>query len=1075
MYPRVGRLNPQIPKLIKPYYRSLRRPFDQYQQFVMTPPSSVNQSVSRERVDKSDNVRVPKMITSTHMKHNLTESQKLRGADYGLEIDDFLVDITNTSVDDAIQNLFIKKFDAAIVAYYIDVPCLQSLYCSYYNISSSKLSGLVGYAYHSKSIIRTSKPTSHPSYHETQDRALLPHDSPVCVVPLWDYKGNLTSVVQIIRPPSSPDFTDEDEEFLRYFTYKFGIYSRFFSQCHPQESLLLDLVQLRKRDEFTVYLSKKLQNYFCCRQVEFWLYTRDSQKVVRIERNLNEFELSDAGIVGGTIKNNQIVNIPRVTTHPNYNSDVDGSEEEAFMMIPISDIAGDKIYGIVLRGALDCHVFTQLDQDTACNIAPFVATALSNCSIHHMIESELEQSRNERESLAALLEVAEVLSGQLDIDKLTAMIMEKGRKLTHADRCSLFLVSADKQRLITSFQRGLKNSIDIPIGSGIAGKTVKEGVVINIEDAYTDPSFDSSTDEGSGYKTRSILSVPIFNNRGEIIGVTEMVNKMDLRPFSSWDAHIIQIFNVFCGVTLENARLYREQNELSSQLRSFFDISLSLTKHDTLQNIINEIITSAKKACEGTKATMFLVDETTSVLTTFSSDAKIPFTIPLSAGIAGAAYQSKSVIIVNDPYSDPRFNRTIDDSTGFKTKNIIAAPVIGSNGTVFGVLEVVNREGGFSHKDVPIITSFTTFASITLEKSKLQSIAELGSVEVEINKYIGESEKSGHNIPVKLQLNESQISAINSLNFFSIDWQGINHIKELFYIFNKFKILERYKISNEMFFRFVYEIRATYNQVPYHNWVHACDVVQYVAYQISTAKLENVFTPLEIFALLLSAVCHDANHDGFNNVYNLKSETPLGILFKNQSVMETHHCSVAIGILTRDECNLLHSLSPKENRIMWNWITKLILATDMAHHFKMVKETTEKVDNNKFDLKNDVDRLEALELILKVADISNVSRPFELADKWCDVLSEEFWRQGDNELANGLEISSPLNDRKNVDKPKGQIGFYNFICIPLYGLVARIFPLLEVNLNSVKANLEVWKSLTIPSPLPSENKNKEIK
>jgi hypothetical protein len=63
------------------------------------------------------------------------------------------------------------------------------------------------------------------------------------------------------------------------------------------------------------------------------------------------------------------------------------------------------------------------------------------------------------------------------------------------------------------------------------------------------------------------------------------------------------------------------------------------------------------------------------------------------------------------------------------------------------------------------------------------------------------------------------------------------------------------------------------------------------------------------------------------------------------------------------------------------------------------------------------------------------------------------------ERAQGLPISSALNERGTGNKPKGQIGFYNFVCIPLYQAVARIFPELEVNLEAVKANLERWKEI----------------
>jgi hypothetical protein len=98
-----------------------------------------------------------------------------------------------------------------------------------------------------------------------------------------------------------------------------------------------------------------------------------------------------------------------------------------------------------------------------------------------------------------------------------------------------------------------------------------------------------------------------------------------------------------------------------------------------------------------------------------------------------------------------------------------------------------------------------------------------------------------------------------------------------------------------------------------------------------------------------------------------------------------------------------------------------------------------------------------MQLILKCGDISNVSRPFELADKWCDVLCEEFFRQGDLEMANGMEYTSPLNDRSHLDKPKSQIGFYTFVCLPLFQAAAKAVPTLQCNVEQVESNLAIWK------------------
>ena len=666
------------------------------------------------------------------------------------------------------------------------------------------------------------------------------------------------------------------------------------------------------------------------------------------------------------------------------------------------------------------------------------------------------------------------MENELQISQyLTETIMEKGRSLTNADRCSLFLVNEARDRLITSLHQGLANCIDIPINKGIAGKTVTEQKILNIPDVYETDFFDPAIDKESGYRTKSILSVPIYNNRGEVIGVTEMVNKLDNKPFTQWDTNLIQIFNVFCGISLENAKLYRDSVEMSNQLRSFFDISFTMSKSQNPQRVINNIMHNARTAISADRASIFMYDEAKNVLTTFVSDGEmIPPSLPMESGIAGYCGQQKCGIMENDPYHNPSFNRAIDQITKYKTESIIATPVLSTDGKLLGVVEMLNKKTGpFVQKDLQMVTAFSTFASVVLETARLKDIAELGDVEIEMNKWISETEKKDtKEIPANLVLTDDQKQKVQSLNFFSVEFKGINHFKELFFLFNKFHVLDTYKVSNEQFFRFIFVISSTYNQVPYHNWTHACDVTEYVSYEVITGELDKVFTQFELFGLLTAAVCHDANHEGLNNVYNVKAETPFGILFKDQSVMEMHHITVAIPIITRDDINLFQALSPEETKKMWNLFIKLILATDMAHHFELVKKAQSLCDENQWNIEDADNRVLALQLLLKVADISNVSRPFDIADKWCDILNNEFFRQGDLEKAQGIGLTSPLNDRENANKPKSQIGFYNFICLPLYGVLARIFPPLQVNADSVKSNLEVWKSMVPPPPAEPEKK-----
>ncbi|OHT14361.1 3'5'-cyclic nucleotide phosphodiesterase family protein [Tritrichomonas foetus] len=1036
---------------------------------------------------------------------------------FDVAFDAFLVNASEnapSSLSNAMEIFFKDQLNASTVCYWEDISSLQILYSYSKNLRIRRDVGIAGLAFVSRSINKAQSFPLHPSFDSNIDGKVSSSDGPFICFPVFDFRNAIVGVVEVVRSSSSSVFTADEENLINHFVKKFKTLSRYIIQPQKIDPILLEIMQLMSVDQLILFFESRLTPYFKCRAFEIWEYNEEKDVMVRYFQNKTVIVNDHTGIVGEAIREAQLCNCEVNKLHRSYDPVIDTETEESVLVLPVIEATSKNKYAIVLRGAnhqafLNSNpsntssntsgtgknnmlssarsnvsgnafvvagnaggIFTSYDEEKLKSLAPYLALALSNASNHSLFFDQYQKSRYEQEGLTALLEVAEVLSSVLDIEKLTATIMEKGRLLTNADRCSLFLVNDAGDRLITSFQRGLRESIDIPINKGIAGKTVSEARILNIADAYEDPAFDPSTDSESGYRTKSILSVPIYNYRGEIIGVTEMVNKLDNRPFGQWDAKMIQIFNVFCGISLENARLYQHSLDMSQQLHSFFEVSFSLSKSENIQLLLTDIMQNARKVICAERASLFLVDPAANVLKSFIFDGgDVPPTLPLTTGIAASCAQTKEPLTVNDVYHDPRFNRSVDSSSGFRTNSVCVAPVITSDGQVMGVAEMVNKVGGnFTESDQKMLQSFAAFASVSLENSRLKDTVTLGSVTIEMQKYVGESERDKTDqIPVLLKLTEEQEQKIRILNFFAIEWDEIDKFKIIFSLFTEFGLLKEFDVKNEMLFTFLYEIRHMYHSVPYHNWIHAIDVSQYVSYEMRTAKLNEKFTKFEMFSILVAAVCHDAGHDGFNNIYNVKAETPLGILFKDQSVMETHHCSVAISILSRDECNLFHKISDTDIKKMWTLIIKLILSTDMAHHFNLVKTAGEILDKKEYNINVPEHRLLTMQLVLKVADISNVSRPFTLADKWCDVLNQEFFRQGDHEKQQGIGLTSPLNDREHPDKPKSQIGFYNFICIPLYQTLARMCPELIVNVNSVKANLEVWKSM-MPPPKPEETK-----
>lgn len=127
--------------------------------------------------------------------------------------------------------------------------------------------------------------------------------------------------------------------------------------------------------------------------------------------------------------------------------------------------------------------------------------------------------------LKRLLEAVKGLtSGAGDFESTLKKIVSEAISYVKCDRCSVFLLDEGKKELWTKdFKTG--HLIIVPANRGIIGYTVNNKVVVNIKDAYEDDRFNREVDKKTGYRTKSILSIPIFNDNNSILGVIQCINK----------------------------------------------------------------------------------------------------------------------------------------------------------------------------------------------------------------------------------------------------------------------------------------------------------------------------------------------------------------------------------------------------------------------------------------------------------------------------------------------------------------------------------------------------------------------
>jgi len=175
------------------------------------------------------------------------------------------------------------------------------------------------------------------------------------------------------------------------------------------------------------------------------------------------------------------------------------------------------------------------------------------------LQKRVKVFEGEHEKLVTLLKVTRTIATELNLDKLLKLIMDEVRDALKADRCTVFLIDEDRHELWSKVAHGVQpGEIRFPLEKGIAGYVATTGRVLNIPDCYADSRFNPEIDRQTGYHTRCMLTFPMRNKRGEIIGVFQVLNKKG-GVFTRQDEEILDAISIISASQIENAQLYEEQ------------------------------------------------------------------------------------------------------------------------------------------------------------------------------------------------------------------------------------------------------------------------------------------------------------------------------------------------------------------------------------------------------------------------------------------------------------------------------------------------------------------------------------
>lgn len=184
---------------------------------------------------------------------------------------------------------------------------------------------------------------------------------------------------------------------------------------------------------------------------------------------------------------------------------------------------------------------------------------------------ELSRLRRRNLKLSSLINVSREIMREVRLEPLFRLIMKKVTTVMDAERSSLFLLDKKSDELYALVAQGTQTgTIRFPNGIGIAGFVGKTGEIINLEDAYEDPRFNRGFDKKTGYRTKSMLAIPIRNTRGEILGVMQVLNKKNEQHiFSEEDITLLTAFTSIAAISLENSFSYETINRTMNAFEKF--------------------------------------------------------------------------------------------------------------------------------------------------------------------------------------------------------------------------------------------------------------------------------------------------------------------------------------------------------------------------------------------------------------------------------------------------------------------------------------------------------------------------
>ncbi|XP_047575890.1 rod cGMP-specific 3',5'-cyclic phosphodiesterase subunit beta isoform X1 [Lutra lutra] len=454
--------------------------------------------------------------------------------------------------------------------------------------------------------------------------------------------------------------------------------------------------------------------------------------------------------------------------------------------------------------------------------------------------------------------------------------------------------------------------------------------------------------------------------------------------------------------------------------------------------------------------------------------------------------------IMNAPADEMfKFQEGPLDDSGWVIKNVLSMPIVNKKEEIVGVATFYNRKDGkpFDEQDEVLMESLTQFLGWSVlntdtydKMNKLENRKDIAQDmvlyhvrcdkdEIQLilptreclGKEPADCEEDELGTILKEVLPGPTKFDIYEFHFSDLECTELELVKCGIQMYYELGVVRKFQIPQEVLVRFLFSVSKGYRRITYHNWRHGFNVAQTMFTLLMTGKLKSYYTDLEAFAMVTAGLCHDIDHRGTNNLYQMKSQNPLAKLH-GSSILERHHLEFGKFLLSEESLNIYQNLNRRQHEHVIHLMDIAIIATDLALYFKKRTMFQKIVDESKNyeDRKSWVEYLSlettrkeiVMAMMMTACDLSAITKPWEIQSKVALLVAAEFWEQGDLERTVLDQQPIPMMDRnKAAELPKLQVGFIDFVCTFVYKEFSRFHEEILPMFDRLQNNRKEWKAL----------------